>query len=179
MRKAGQVLGVMAIGLGLGLISSQSNAEAASTNATPKSIRGIWYVPLSKKSYTTMQVTAHAVNYWTVNSKGHRISAKHVMLSSSAKYRHSYKRLSVKKTTAFSNSRYWWQMVDASSQPAGGFTDGLAFWTYRATVHHKKYRVLGTYQRQSYVAAYSKVRTQHDFSYTATPKQFNSLGIRK
>lgn len=101
------------------------------------------------------------------------------MLSGSSKYRYSYKYLSVEKTTAFSNSRYWWQMVDGDTQPVGGYTDGLAFWTYRARYHHKKYQVLGTYTRQAYVTAYSKVRTQHDFSYTATPKQLNALGIRK
>lgn len=45
MRKAGQVLSIFAIGLGIGLIVSESSAKASSTSTTPRSIRGTWYAP--------------------------------------------------------------------------------------------------------------------------------------
>lgn len=122
-------------------------------------------------------LTKHTVTGWTANNSGKRTSKKTTILTSSAK---NYKQLYVTKSNAFSKSRYWYNLPNINKQIPGGFTDGLAFWTYTKKLGSKKYSILGTYQRMGYVDAWSKTRIHHNFSYTAnSEKAMDALGYKK
>ncbi|KRL78847.1 hypothetical protein [Secundilactobacillus paracollinoides] len=166
-----------AIALGAAFFAVGTTAQASSHSTIPTKLRGTWYQPSSSKSYSVMGITTHTVSLWTANNSGKRTSKKTTVLTSSAK---NYKQLYVTKSNAFSKNRYWYQLPNINKQIPGGFTDDWGFWTYTKKIGSKKYSVLGTYQRQGYVDAYSKTRTHHNFSYTAnSQKAMDALGYKK
>lgn len=168
---------IVVIALGAVLFAVGTIAQASSHSTIPAKLRGTWYQLSSSKRYAVIALTKHTVTGWTANNSGKRTSKKTTILTSSAK---NYKQLYVTKSNAFSKSRYWYNLPNINKQIPGGFTDGLAFWTYTKKLGSKKYSILGTYQRMGYVDAWSKTRIHHNFSYTAnSEKAMDALGYKK
>ena len=149
-------------------------ANAKSNSTIPTELRGSWY-QFDTKGYAVLAIYKHEIKTWQINKNGHRVSKKSIMLSSKAS---GAKKLYVSKSISnWNKHRYMYDMVNAKKQPDGAYSDGLEFWTFTKRIGNKRYRVLGTYQRQGWVDAYSNNKIKHDFSYTS--KTLKELGYKK